>query len=46
MTRKVAPTHPHFERVTDAHDRTPIFKLIDFGVARYMKPGDKDRKDL
>lgn len=33
---KAPPTHPKFEQMTDAHDRTPIFKLIDFGLARPM----------
>ncbi|KAK1774848.1 kinase-like domain-containing protein [Copromyces sp. CBS 386.78] len=45
-TRKVASTHPQFETMTDKHDRTPIFKLIDFGLACEMKPGDPNRRDL
>lgn len=31
--------------MTDAHDRTPIFKLIDFGLAREMKFGDPYRSN-
>ncbi|KAA8629285.1 hypothetical protein SMACR_08761 [Sordaria macrospora] len=40
---KVASTHPQFEIMTDRHDRTPILKLIDFGLAQEMKVGDLDR---
>lgn len=40
---KVASTHPQFETMADRHDRTPIFKLIDFGLAQEMKVDDLDR---
>ncbi|KAK3401492.1 kinase-like domain-containing protein [Sordaria brevicollis] len=42
---KVDPNHPLYDRTTDAHDKTPIFKLIDFGLAEPMAPKSKNRAD-
>ncbi|KAK3492163.1 uncharacterized protein B0T23DRAFT_135594 [Neurospora hispaniola] len=43
---RVSPTHPLFERMTDTHDGTPMFKLIDFGLARDMSVDDACRRNL
>lgn len=42
---KVDPTHPKYEKMTDVHDRTPIFKLIDFGLAQPMDVNSQCRAD-